>query len=123
MCSTYKPWHDSHAEAAQKLSGRNNPEDLHKVLDDLAELEPVYDEIIRTAIHTVEPDNIATFLGKRITFRLKKKQAQITSGGCTESSAYTVTGIRIFSMKNFAILRKKIIDKQPKIVEKKISLW
>lgn len=120
---------NSHAEAAQKLSGRINPEDLHKVLDVLteryclaadslnlsfrwtvrqtgcatdvmfkqqAELEPVYDEIIRTAIHTVKPDNIATFLGKRIIFRLKKKQAQITPGGCTESSAYTVTGISIF---------------------------
>lgn len=62
MCSTYKPWHDSHAEAAQKLSGRNNPEDLHKVLDDLAELEPVYDEIIRTAIHKGNRTTLPLFL-------------------------------------------------------------
>lgn len=31
--------------------------------DDLA---PIYDELIQSAIHTVKPDNIATFLGKKI---------------------------------------------------------
>ena len=36
-------------------------------------LQPVYDEIIKTAIFTVKPDNIATFLGKRITYNCKKE--------------------------------------------------
>ena len=36
-------------------------------------LQPMYDEIIRTAIHTVKPDNIATFLGQRITYNRKKE--------------------------------------------------
>ena len=36
-------------------------------------LEPLYDEIIRTAIFTVKPDNIATFLGQRITYNCKKE--------------------------------------------------
>ena len=38
-----------------------------------ADLEPLYDEIIRTAIHTVKPDNIATFPGQRITYNCKKE--------------------------------------------------
>ena len=38
-----------------------------------ADLEPLYDEIIRTAIHTVKPDNIAAFLGQRITYNCKKE--------------------------------------------------
>ena len=36
-------------------------------------LEPIYDEIIKTAIHTVKPDNIATFLSQRITYNCKKE--------------------------------------------------
>ena len=36
-------------------------------------LQPIYDEIIKTAIFTVKPDNIATFLGKRITYNCKKE--------------------------------------------------
>jgi DNA-binding MarR family transcriptional regulator len=36
-------------------------------------LQPMYDEIIKTAIHTVRPDNIATFLGQRITYNCKKE--------------------------------------------------
>lgn len=36
-------------------------------------LEPLYDEIVRTAIVTVKPDNIATFLGQRITYNCKKE--------------------------------------------------
>jgi len=31
-----------------------------------ADLQPIYDELISTAIHTVKPDNIATFLGRKI---------------------------------------------------------
>jgi hypothetical protein len=37
------------------------------------DLQPLYDEIIRIAIHTVRPDNIATFLGQRITYNCKKE--------------------------------------------------
>lgn len=37
------------------------------------DLEPLYDEIVRTAIFTVKPDNIATFLGQRITYNCKKE--------------------------------------------------
>jgi hypothetical protein len=29
-------------------------------------LKPLYDELIKTAIHTVKPDNIATFLGRKL---------------------------------------------------------
>lgn len=36
-------------------------------------LEPLYDEIIRTAIFTVKPDNIATFLGQRITYNCTRE--------------------------------------------------
>jgi len=37
------------------------------------DLQPLYDEIIKTAIFTVRPDNIATFLGQRITYNCKKE--------------------------------------------------
>ncbi len=36
-------------------------------------LEPLYDEIIRTAIFTVKPDNIATFLRQHITYNCTKE--------------------------------------------------
>ena len=32
-----------------------------------AELQPLYENLSRTAIHTVKPDNIATFLGKKLS--------------------------------------------------------
>ncbi|MEA2021433.1 MAG: MarR family transcriptional regulator [Candidatus Caldatribacteriota bacterium] len=34
-----------------------------------ADLNLIYDNIIRTAIHSVKPDNIASFLGKKLTLR------------------------------------------------------
>ena len=37
------------------------------------DLEPLYDEIIRTAVFTVKPDNIAAFPGQRITCNCKKE--------------------------------------------------
>ena len=37
------------------------------------DLGPLYDEIVRTAIFTVKPDNIAAFLGQRITYNCKKE--------------------------------------------------
>lgn len=36
-------------------------------------LESLYNEIIRTAIFTVKPDDIATFLGQRITYNCSKE--------------------------------------------------
>ena len=32
-----------------------------------ADLAPLYESLVRTAIHTVKPDNVATFLGKKLT--------------------------------------------------------
>lgn len=43
---------------------------MFKQQDDLA---PLYDEIVRTAVFTVKPDNIAAFLGQRITYNCKKE--------------------------------------------------
>lgn len=34
-------------------------------------LKPLYDNIVKTAMHTVTPDNIATFLGKRLTVKFE----------------------------------------------------
>jgi hypothetical protein len=34
-----------------------------------SDLAPIYEELVRTAIHCVKPDNIATFLGRRLTGR------------------------------------------------------
>lgn len=38
------------------------------VFKDFEVLRPLYDQIIKTAVFSVSPDNIATFLGKRITY-------------------------------------------------------
>ena len=32
-----------------------------------SELAPIYEELVRTAIHSVKPENVATFLGRRLT--------------------------------------------------------
>jgi hypothetical protein len=34
-------------------------------------LKPIYDNIVKTAMHTVTPENIATFLGKRLTVKFE----------------------------------------------------
>ena len=34
-------------------------------------LKPLYDNIVKTAMHTVTPENIATFLGKRLTVKFE----------------------------------------------------
>jgi hypothetical protein len=44
---------------------------LDIVFKDPGELAPIYDNIVRTAMHTVTPENIATFLGKRLTVRFE----------------------------------------------------
>ena len=36
-------------------------------------MQPIYSEIIKTAVFSVDPDNIATFLGKRITYNCAKE--------------------------------------------------
>ena len=35
------------------------------------ELKPVYNNIVKTAVHTTTPENIATFLGKRLTVKFE----------------------------------------------------
>lgn len=34
-----------------------------------ADHQPLYENLSRTAIHTVKPDNIATFLGRKLDIR------------------------------------------------------
>ena len=34
-------------------------------------LKPIYDNIVKTAFHTITPENIATFLGKRLTVKFE----------------------------------------------------
>ena len=36
------------------------------VFAEQADLQAIYDRLTRTAIHTVKPDNIATFLGRKL---------------------------------------------------------
>lgn len=56
------------------------------------DLEPLYDGTVRTAVFTVKPDNIATFLGQRITYNCKnevgtfrvKRQVQHRDDSSTE---------------------------------------
>jgi hypothetical protein len=60
-CSTYEPWHN-------KPTGKTYlvPDDgrcLHYYFYFVqADLQAIYENLARTAIHTVKPDNIATFL-------------------------------------------------------------
>lgn len=100
-------------------SDRINPKDLHKVMDVLAELEPGYDEIIQTAIHTVKPDNIATFLGKRIAFRFEKGAGTNYARRLYGTFCYRHWHKHFFT-KKFCHFAKKIVDKWP---EKKFGLW
>ncbi len=46
---------------------------LNEQLVSCRDLEPLYDEIVRAAIFTARPDNIATFPGQRITYNCKKE--------------------------------------------------
>jgi hypothetical protein len=39
------------------------------VFKSVFDLQPIYDSIIRSAIHTVKPDNVASFLGKKLDGR------------------------------------------------------
>src|SRR4051794_30143728 len=36
-----------------------------------ADLQAIYENLARTAIHTVKPDNIATFLGRKLSTRFE----------------------------------------------------
>jgi hypothetical protein len=40
---------------------------LDIIFKDAAGLKPLYDNIIKTAMHTVTPENISSFLGKRFS--------------------------------------------------------
>jgi hypothetical protein len=44
---------------------------LDIVFKEQNELKPIYDNIVKTAMHTVTPENIATFLGKRLTVKFE----------------------------------------------------
>jgi len=44
---------------------------LDIVFKNREELSPVYSNIVKTAMHTITPDNIATFLGKRLTVKFE----------------------------------------------------
>jgi hypothetical protein len=44
---------------------------LDIVFKNQGELSPIYDNIIKTAMYTITPDNIATFLGKRMTVKFE----------------------------------------------------
>ena len=37
------------------------------VFDKQSDLQPVYEAITRTAVHTVKADHVATFLGRKLT--------------------------------------------------------
>lgn len=39
------------------------------VFKSVCDLQPIYDSITRTAVHTVKPDNVASFLGKKLDGR------------------------------------------------------
>ena len=44
---------------------------LDIVFKNQGELAPIYDNIVKTAMHTITPSNIATFLGKRLTVKFE----------------------------------------------------
>jgi hypothetical protein len=41
------------------------------VFGGIKDLRPVYEELVRTAIHTVKPENVATFLGRKLDERFE----------------------------------------------------
>jgi hypothetical protein len=38
-----------------------------------ADLQSIYGNLVRTAIHTVKPDNVATFLGRKLSTLLRRR--------------------------------------------------
>jgi hypothetical protein len=48
------------------------------VFKQLEDLQQIYSELIATAIHTVKPENIATFLGQKRGPNIKAKLVIIT---------------------------------------------
>lgn len=53
-------------------------------------LEPIYDEIIRTAIFTVKPDNIATFLGSVLLITAPKRLVRIITSVSSVRGSNTI---------------------------------
>lgn len=77
------------------------------------ELKPVYDNIIKTAMHTVTPENIATFLGKRLTVKFEGEMG----------SRYNerVLGTRI--KHQMGEISVKVYDKFGKVLRIEVTAW
>jgi hypothetical protein len=70
------------------------------------DLGPIYEELVRTAVHSVKPENIATFLGRKLTNQFE--------GELGTDYHTRIEGTRIkHHMKQVAI---KMYDKQGKIL-------
>jgi hypothetical protein len=41
-----------------------------------ADLGPLYETLVRTAVHSVKPENIASFLGQKLHFKLPGRNGQ-----------------------------------------------
>ncbi len=46
-----------------------------------SDLQAIYSEMVATAIHTVKPDNVATFLGRKVDPRYQGEIGTITMSG------------------------------------------
>jgi hypothetical protein len=77
------------------------------------ELKPVYDNIIKTAMHTVTPENIASFLGKRLTVKFEGEMG----------SRYNerVLGTRI--KHQMGEISVKVYDKFGKVLRIEVTAW
>jgi hypothetical protein len=69
-CTVYKPWHDKKTHRAYLTT--DSSKRLHyyfyfiHVFSHQDYLQGMCDTIVRTAVHTVKPERIATFLGKKL---------------------------------------------------------
>jgi hypothetical protein len=77
------------------------------------ELKPVYDNIIKTVMHTVTPENIATFLGKRLTVRFEGEMGSLYNE--------RVLGTRI--KHQMGELSVKIYDKFGKVLRIEVTAY
>ena len=59
LCSSYRPWHNKQTGMELSVAGRRRS--AFTSADNLA---PLYDHLLRTAIHVVKFSDIATFLGR-----------------------------------------------------------
>jgi hypothetical protein len=77
------------------------------------ELKPVYDNIIKTVMHTVTPENIATFLGKRLTVKFEGEMGSLYNE--------RVLGTRI--KHQMGELSVKIYDKFGKVLRIEVTAY